>query len=283
MTAVPFSDAAAALGFKSRSSLYRLRDASRLDAYLRPGGKGGAELLEMDPPGLPSLREHVAGCLRSQINNFKRKQAQRPRTDPRWAAVAETLSDAAGVTLAAVEAEAIAQTLPDAIGAVWGFPGLEALREELAAAGHPDVGPTAAPDPAGSESFWREYGDWRPAEPLEEAELWEHVGGIAAAMVGEPPMAGPEAWELFRQLGEALADVRAGARWDPQQWAEQSVRTLLADAAEGCPASLAELAAAIEGGRLPAELPADLQAEARQAIATGRSKPQAPPLPAPQG
>jgi hypothetical protein len=41
---------------------------------------------------------------------------------------------------------------------------------------------------------------------------------------------------------------------------------------------LENLAAAIEGGRLPA----DLQAEARQAIASGRSKPHAAPLAAPQ-
>lgn len=69
MPAVTFSEAAAALGHKSRSWLYRARDDGRLSGYLRPGGKGGAQLLELEPEGLPTLREWVAGVLRVQANS----------------------------------------------------------------------------------------------------------------------------------------------------------------------------------------------------------------------
>lgn len=61
-----FAEAAAHLGHRSRSTLYRLRDDGRLAAYLRPGGRGGAQLLELEPPDAPSLREWVAGVVRPQ-------------------------------------------------------------------------------------------------------------------------------------------------------------------------------------------------------------------------
>jgi len=49
MPAVSLSEAALALGFKSRSTLFRLRDAGELADYLRPpAGTGGAQRLEMD-------------------------------------------------------------------------------------------------------------------------------------------------------------------------------------------------------------------------------------------
>lgn len=69
MPAVTFSEAAAALGHKSRSWLYRARDDGRLSGYLRPGGKGGAQLLELEPEGLPPLREWVPEVLRVQVNS----------------------------------------------------------------------------------------------------------------------------------------------------------------------------------------------------------------------
>jgi hypothetical protein len=69
------------------------------------------------------------------------------------------------------------------------------------------------------------------------------------------------------------------AQWrDPQQWADQSAAPFWLMPLKGARHRLENLAAAIEGGRLPA----DLQAEARQAIASGRSKPHAAPLAAPQ-
>ena len=55
MPAVSITDAARALGFKSRSTLYRLRDEGHLADYLRPDGPTGRQLLEMTPAGLPPL------------------------------------------------------------------------------------------------------------------------------------------------------------------------------------------------------------------------------------
>ncbi|MCP9910243.1 hypothetical protein KBZ15_10040 [Cyanobium sp. BA20m-p-22] len=69
MAAVSFSAAAAHLGHRSRSTLYRLKDAGLLGDHLRPGGKGGAQLLELQPEGLPTLRDWVRGILREQTNS----------------------------------------------------------------------------------------------------------------------------------------------------------------------------------------------------------------------
>lgn len=69
MPVASFGEAAAHLGHKSRSTLYRLKREGKLANYLRPGGKGGAQLLELEPEGLPTLREWVRGVLREQINS----------------------------------------------------------------------------------------------------------------------------------------------------------------------------------------------------------------------
>lgn len=69
MAAVTFGDAAAVLGHRSRSSLYRLRKAGFLADYLREGGKGGAQLLELEPEGLPPLREYCKGILRARVDS----------------------------------------------------------------------------------------------------------------------------------------------------------------------------------------------------------------------
>jgi DNA-binding transcriptional ArsR family regulator len=73
MSAVTFGDAAAHLGHKSRSTLYRLKRDGFLAGYLRPGGKGGAHLLELAPEGQPTLREWICGILQEQINSPTRK------------------------------------------------------------------------------------------------------------------------------------------------------------------------------------------------------------------
>lgn len=63
---VTFSQAAQLLGFKSRSTLYRLKDAE-LSRYLRPPARaGGAQMLELEPIGLPSLRDWMNTILQSQ-------------------------------------------------------------------------------------------------------------------------------------------------------------------------------------------------------------------------
>jgi hypothetical protein len=58
---VTFSEAARQLGYKSRASLYRLRNSGRLEGYLTPDG-----LLELAPEGLPTLPEHLAAVRQPQ-------------------------------------------------------------------------------------------------------------------------------------------------------------------------------------------------------------------------
>lgn len=77
MTAVRITEAAACLGFKSRSSLYRLLRDGALKGYLRRG-PDGVRLLELDPPGLPSLAAAVAGLTRPRIDRLRRPVAAAP-------------------------------------------------------------------------------------------------------------------------------------------------------------------------------------------------------------
>jgi hypothetical protein len=66
MPVVSFSEAAKVLGFKSRSTLYRLKD-SDLARYVRPAARlGGAQRLELAPEGLPTLREWLGTILQAQ-------------------------------------------------------------------------------------------------------------------------------------------------------------------------------------------------------------------------
>ncbi len=90
MAAVPIAEAARSIGHRSRSQLYRLIDAGSLREYLRRGPTG-ARLLELKPPGLPTLAKRVAQCTQPRINS-----APRPKPEPRaadaprpWDAVAE--------------------------------------------------------------------------------------------------------------------------------------------------------------------------------------------------
>jgi hypothetical protein len=79
MAAVPIAEAARRIGHRSRSQLYRLIDAGSLRDYLRRGPTG-ARLLELKPPGLPTLAERVADCTAERINS-----APRPKPGPRAA------------------------------------------------------------------------------------------------------------------------------------------------------------------------------------------------------
>ena len=66
MPVVSFSEAAKVLGFKSRSTLYLLRD-SELARYVRPPAHpGGAMRLELEPDGLPSLKAWLETILQAQ-------------------------------------------------------------------------------------------------------------------------------------------------------------------------------------------------------------------------
>lgn len=76
MAAVPIAEAARRIGHRSRSQLYRLIDAGSLLNYLRRD-PAGTRLLELKPPGLPSLAERVAECTAERINS-----APRPKPAP---------------------------------------------------------------------------------------------------------------------------------------------------------------------------------------------------------
>jgi hypothetical protein len=66
------------LGFKSRSTLYRLKDAE-LSRYLRPPARaGGAQMLELEPIGLPSLRDWMNTILQSQAKTAALPPANLP-------------------------------------------------------------------------------------------------------------------------------------------------------------------------------------------------------------
>jgi len=56
------SEAAAYCGYKSRSVLYRLQQSGMLRDY-EAGRVGRNRLLESDPPGRCSLRDHIAACV----------------------------------------------------------------------------------------------------------------------------------------------------------------------------------------------------------------------------
>ena len=75
---VTFTEAAKVLGFKSRSTLYRLKD-SELGRYVRPPVcPGGAQMLELEPPGLPTLREWLDTILQQQAKTAAPPPADLP-------------------------------------------------------------------------------------------------------------------------------------------------------------------------------------------------------------
>lgn len=286
MPAVSFSDAAAHLGHSSRSTLYRLRDESRLTAYLRPGGRGGSQLLELSPPDLPTLRQHVERTVRPQINAAgprKIDHSSRGRIDRRWGEVAGLLSDAladvGGLSLTGPEAAAIAEALPAAVCEVFGAAGASQLREALAEAvgalpafaGEPIAAPAAADgDPL---AFYRDYGWVDPfAEPLRGEPYWLEVAAWVNALLGRGPAADPLAdgsappepysWqeiaEISNQAADAGAAVDAGVRFDLARWDGATVREILLPDLPGDPEVTAELRLRLELGRIPEELRAEV-------------------------
>jgi hypothetical protein len=289
MPAVTLSEAAQALGFKSRSTLYRLRDAGDLADYLRPpSSPGGAQLLELTPPGRPPLAEHVNRCIRPQSNNHERYR--QPRTDPRWGVAAgrltEALAGCGGLALCEAEAQAIAAALPAAMGEAFGAQGLELLRVGLADAGCWRAGPRSPLNPEGDREWWGDdgWGRWEPGEPLETDAFWANVGLIVAGMMGGrfEPLSGGEASELHLQLQDAIGAVEAGARWDARNWATASARTLLEDdevTAGECPHALPELQRLAAGGLLPPDLQAAADAALERYRENDQQAAQAAPLP----
>ncbi len=285
MVAVTLSEAATALGFKSRSTLYRLRDDGALADYLRPpSSTGGAKLLELTPRGLPPLAEHVNRLIRRQANNHERYR--RPRTDPRWGVVAgalsEALADRGGLALCDAEAEVIAAALPAAMGEAFGDQGLELLRVAIADLGCWLAGPGTPEHPEAERKWWTEWGRYEPGEPLEDGPFWESVAGITGGMMGLPfhGMKGPTASELHHQMRDAIDEVGRGARWDAARWDAASARLLLLEdevAAGECSSSRPELERLAAGGLLPP----DLQALADAALQRYRERDQQAPRPCP--
>ena len=285
--AVTFSEAAKALGFKSRSTLFRLKDAGDLADYLRPpSSPGGAQLLELTPPGRPPLAEHVNRLIRPQANNHERYRQRRP--DARWGVVAGLLSEAlagcGGLGLCDAEAQAIAAALPAALGEAFGADGLEALRLALADLGCWLAGPGTPEHPEAEREWWNEWGRWEPGEPLENGPFWESVGGITGGMMGGifHGMTGPTAAELHHQMRDAIAEVGRGARWDAARWDAGSARLLLLDddevAAGTCPHSLPELQRLAAGGLLPPDLQALADAALQRYRENDQQAPQALPV-----
>ena len=291
MPAVTFSEAARVMGFRSRSTLFRLKDSGDLSDYIRPpSSTGGAALLELTPPGRPPLAEHVNRCIRPQSNNHERYR--RPRIDPRWGTVAglltEALAGCGGLALCDAEAQAIAAALPAAMGEAFGAQGLELLRVGLADAGYGwRVGPGTPEHPEHHREWWETdgWGRWEPGgEPLEDGPVWEHVGGIVGGFLGGPfeQLTGPQARDLHFQLGEAFAAVEAGARWDRRNWAAASALSLIDDPSVSddlCPYSRPELERLAAGGLLSPELQARVDAVLQRYRVSDQQAAQAAPLP----
>jgi hypothetical protein len=278
MAAVTFGDAAAHLGHKSRSTLYRLKREGWLSDYLRPGGKGGAELLELEPEGLPTLREFVKGHLRPRPDSPLWAADRGARPDPalqRWRVVAAELEAAAQLAgcplqLGPDAAEAIAAALPEALADAWGLAAVEQLASE--AEGLADALRPAPERPSVSLAFWANYGRIAGPDdpPLSADEAEEHAALMVAALQGQGPAQGPPngrrywLWELESCAAESRQEVAAGARFDWGQWDRANVAELL-PAAPTCPLSAAELRELLEAGRVPADMAGEVLAALDQA------------------
>lgn len=254
MPAVTFTAAAAALGFKSRSTLYRLRDEGRLSDYLRPpASPGQAERLETAPRGLPTLRERVCQCVRPQQTNGWGKR--RPPVDPRWEKVAACLAaEVPGLELTPEQAGKVAAGLPEALYEGWeavgerGDGGLEWLRLAMVQAGAWHLGPSSPRHPIAPDRFrehWQQVGRFEPdpnsitdmfVDSIEEcdhpgdSELWQTVAKIVESNTPQPqPLTGKDAFNLFEEITMALFEIRRGARWEQGNWDRFLVEEVYAD------------------------------------------------------
>jgi hypothetical protein len=255
MPTATITDAAAALGFKSRSTLQRLKRDGFLKDYLLPPDATGRQLLELEPRGLPTLRQFVAGVVQPRINGHARPD--RPRPDRRFEHLAAELTDAlepiAGPSLAAREAAALFESLPEAVARALGVEGLQRLAEAVAAEVEVLTPPEPEPEPADHGAFWSEFGRWAPDEPLEEQPFWEHAAAIAGGMMGDPPLSWTEARNLHGSLSDAIDSLNHGARWDQARWDVASARLYIEDWA-GSPSEDAELRQLTDRGNLPPDL-----------------------------
>jgi hypothetical protein len=250
MAAVTFTEAAAALGFKSRSTLYRLRDEDQLRGYLvRPVRPGLAYRLETAPVGLPTLQEHVSRCIRPQATNdygARHGIAPAPK-DPRWQAVAAWFADATDLVLTPEQVEEIASHLPDALYQGWddaglnGEDGLEWMRQTMAEAGCWWIGPCLPREhrtPGAEARYWQTAGRWEPdGYPItdmfvdsymnydhpSDGDLWQMVAKMTQSHTEVDPeqLTARNVYELFEAITRALYEIRRGARWDQARWDER--------------------------------------------------------------
>ena len=285
MPAVSITEAARALGFKSRSTLYRLIGDGYLADYLRPDGPTGRQSLELTPAGLPALRDRVAQLIRPQLTNGFGERQRAPRIDPRWEEVAGALTEAlaahGALQLCGHEAKALTEALPNALAA-FGWEQLDALRAKLADLGVFTAGPRT-PNIEKEQEWWSEWGRWDPGTDLNDKDFWESVARIVGGMMGgeidaeicrslETPHGNLVA-HMYSQTIEAIESVQAGARWDDTSWDNASAVSLLefpeVEAGE-CLSSLPELETLAGRGNLT---PA-LQAQADAALASYRKNDQ---------
>lgn len=83
------SEAAAHLGYRTRTTLQRLLRDGHLDRYRVPGG-GRQVLLETEPPGLPSLREQVQALVQIRHTSpLWRREQPAAEVTPDWERIAE--------------------------------------------------------------------------------------------------------------------------------------------------------------------------------------------------
>jgi hypothetical protein len=111
------SEAAAACGYKSRSVIYRLQQSGMLRDY-EAGRVGRNRLLESDPPGRCSLRDHIAACVQLR-HDSPLGQRHGPLASP----IAE-LSDAElAAAMAPIDRwERVALLLTEYLGPTWPGP-----------------------------------------------------------------------------------------------------------------------------------------------------------------
>lgn len=177
-----------------------------------------------------------------------------------WGEPAGALTDAlrgcGGLELSAADAQALAGALPAAMGEAFGDGGLELLLVVLSDAGCWWAGPGTLPCPEGKVEFWAESGRWEPTAPmLEGAELWATVARMLGGFMGGLwlQLTGPDAGQLFDFLGDALRDIRQGARWDQRRWDDHEAGLYLSDD-PGDPDTMAWLMVRLDYGRLPPDL-----------------------------
>lgn len=243
MAPVTFAEAARRLGHRSRSTLYRLRDEKRIEPYLvkDPIGK---ILLELAPPGRPTLEAYLAGILDTRRGPWSPVRHRREGRDRRWQAVAAVLTAALGAirgpVLSARDAELLAERMGPALAEVFadGVPG-GVTPEWIARSRWPGM----AADVNGS---LRELEGWRlpPLAPWELAEIGRAITGWEEGT--EYDVDSVAYWQMVKDDAEADDDPPIHphpdpwrCRWCGEPWHENHPEYRDTDEEEAWAAALA--------------------------------------------